>query len=388
MRPDNSRRALTEGLLRRRDEIGRAIATRAHAIEPPGHDADPEYLAGLRAAIEAAIDHTIEASADAGDPSVAVPTPILSQARLAAREGVPLETMLRRYLAGHAVLGDFVVEEAGRLNVPPNVLRVALRAQAARTDQALMVIGAAYAAEVSAVQEPTGERSKADRVRRLLDSELVDPSLLEYGLERWHLGIVGQGIGADRAIREAIARFDAQRLIVVPDEEVVWAWLGMRTALDPGRLAAALPRGPSSEACIAIGEPAEGLAGWRLTHRQARAALPVAQRGSDRTVRYRDVALLAVAIKDELFTTSLTRLYIAPLAGGRDGGRAVRDTLRVFLDAQQNVTSAAATLGVSRQTVSNRLRTAEQRLGRPLHSCSYELKAALRLSEVDEVAPR
>ena len=48
-----------------------------------------------------------------------------------------------------------------------------------------------------------------------------------------------------------------------------------------------------AEVALAIGEPGQGLAGWRFSHRQAAAALPIALH-SDRThTRYADVALLA-----------------------------------------------------------------------------------------------
>jgi len=49
---------------------------------------------------------------------------------------------------------------------------------------------------------------------------------------------------------------------------------------------------------------------------------------------------------------------------------------------ERNVSSTAAALGVSRQTVSNRLRTIEERLARPLSDCAAEVDAALRLEEL------
>ncbi len=49
------------------------------------------------------------------------------------------------------------------------------------------------------------------------------------------------------------------------------------------------------------------------------------------------------------------------------------------------MSSAAAALGVSRQTVINRLHAVEERLGRPLGACAVEVEAALRLEELDQV---
>jgi hypothetical protein len=143
IRAHDSRHELTIALRDRREEIVRSVAARVQSIEPPKRDADPDYLDGLRLAVEAAIDHTIEASEFGEDGSPAIPESILAQARRAARAKVPLETMLRRYLAGHAILGDFVIEEASRAATSPTTLRRVLRDQAARTDRTVAAISAA-----------------------------------------------------------------------------------------------------------------------------------------------------------------------------------------------------------------------------------------------------
>jgi DNA-binding PucR family transcriptional regulator len=58
------------------------------------------------------------------------------------------------------------------------------------------------------------------------------------------------------------------------------------------------------------------------------------------------------------------------------------ETLREYIAAEYNVSSAAAALGVVRGTVVNRLQTIEERLGRTLHPCSAELQIALLLDEL------
>lgn len=69
----------------------------------------------------------------------------------------------------------------------------------------------------------------------------------------------------------------------------------------------------------------------------------------------------------------------APLADGRDGGLELRKTLRAYFTTGRNITSAASALGVSRQTVGNRLRVIEEKLGRTIESCAPEIEVALRL---------
>ena len=193
------------------------------------------------------------------------------------------------------------------------------------------------------------------------------------------------------AMRQALQAFAASvdrcLLLIRTDERVVWAWLGGRRAFEReevAEVAASLRRELPPRTVFALGEPAEGLAGWRLTHRQAHAALPIARRSPETVVRYADVALLAAVLRDDLLATSLRKLYLEPLEAERDGGAVLRETLRAYFSRERNVSSAAMALGVSRQTVNSRLRSAAERLGRSLESCAVELHTALQLCALSE----
>lgn len=224
-------------------------------------------------------------------------------------------------------------------------------------------------------------RSRAELVQRLLDGELLDLSELAYDFSANHLGVVADGSGAEEALREAVGARDCRLLLVRREGDAVWAWLGSR--FDLGSVARELreSRWPAGVA-LAFGEPADGLAGWRLTHRQAAAALPAARRGPDPIVRYADVALLSSASRDELLAESLRRIYLEPLESARDSGRVARQTLRAYIAAGRSTSSAAAALGVKRHTVTNRLREVEATLGRPLEASMLEIEVALRLEGI------
>jgi DNA-binding PucR family transcriptional regulator len=101
-------------------------------------------------------------------------------------------------------------------------------------------------------------------------------------------------------------------------------------------------------------------------------------------VRYREVALLAAALRDDVLSSSLNEIYLAPLAQERDGGATLRQTLRAYFAAERNVSSAAARLEVSRKTVRSRLRAIEQRVGRSLDACAAEMEIALRLQRLSD----
>jgi DNA-binding PucR family transcriptional regulator len=222
-------------------------------------------------------------------------------------------------------------------------------------------------------------------VKRLLRGDLVEVEDLEYSLGGWHLGIIAAGPKVVEALRRLAVRLDRRLLLVAAGGGVIWAWLGGQIRIcseDAEHILSPALRGEG--ATMAIGEPGQGIGGWRASHRQAAAALPVAQRSGEPLVRYADVALLAASLHDEVLSRSLHDLYLKPLAEERYCGQELRRTLRAYRDAGHNVSSAASALGVNRNTVTSRLRTIEEALGRPLLSCGGELDVALRLEELDE----
>lgn len=380
----DAREDLHARLSARWPEIEQAVLTRVFTVEDPSDSlADPEYTEGLRAAVSASLSYGLAALESGDERSPPVPPSLLTQTRLAARNGVPLETVLRRCFAGHALFTDFIVEEAeagGHLELAE--LQSPLRTQATIFDRLVAAVSEEYACEEHE-RSLSSQQRDAKRIERLLAGELVDTAELGYRLEDHHLGAVAKGPGAVAALRQLAASLDRRLLLVERDEETIWAWLGGRKEMPTDRIRSEIcATWPADRPPLALGQPAQGLAGWRLTHRQARAAWPIAMRGPDPVVFYAEVALLAAILHDDLFATSLRQLYLAPLETERDGGEAARATLRAYFAAGRNVSSAAAALGVSRRTVANRLHGIEDHLGVHVHDCAAEIEAALRLDEL------
>jgi len=380
------RAELAERLRERRAELERAVLARVFGISDPAATTDPTYTEGLKAAVHAALDYGLEGVELGERPALHVPAALLVQARVAARAGVSLDTVLRRYLAGYTMLGDLVIEEAERAGLEGEGLKRLLRAQSRLLDGLLSAVSEEYRREGNAATT-SAERARTERVRRLLAGELLEGTELAYDLEATHLGALATGPGASEGLRHLAELLDRRLLVVEAEEGTAWAWFGGRRGIDLMESAPRIAQEWPSGALLALGEPAAGLEGWRLTHRQAKAALPIALHDEGRIVRYADVALLATAFSDDLLATSLRHLYLDPLRAERDGGVATKATLRAYFACSRNVSSAATALGVSRRTVTARLRAVEETVGRSLQSAGAEIETALRLEGLAEASP-
>lgn len=227
------------------------------------------------------------------------------------------------------------------------------------------------------------EAGARERVEALLAGESLDTSRLSYDFEATQIALVVAGPGAELVARR-VTEAGRRSLAVEAAGGLVWAWLAGDADMAAGELER-LVADPPPATTVALGEPAPGLAGWRLSHHQARAALNVGIRGDKPSVRYRDVALLATALKDELLSTSLRQIYLEPLESERNRGDELMRTLRAYLESNRNASVAGAAVGVTRQAVARRVRAAEEALGRPISECGPELELALRLGTLGAV---
>jgi PucR C-terminal helix-turn-helix domain/GGDEF-like domain len=378
------RHELVRRLRARGSEIEEVIFAHVRTMsEPPDDTEHAEYIAGLHAAVVGALDFVFTSIALGEESLTAIPAVAAAQARRAARTGVSLDTVLRRYAAGERHLVEFIIEEAG--DVPNDVLRHLLRLHGLQVDRFMKAVAAEYMDELDkAARSP--ERRLLESVEKLLGGEPVDASKLDYELEaRWHLGIVAMGVNAIRAVKDLAETLGRRLLFVQRGEHTVWAWLGGSCRLSGADIERSLLKDNYLDVSLAIGEPARDLDGWRLTHRQAQAAVWVALRKPQRLTRYADDLLLAAVLRDDVLAKSLMDVYFLPLCSQRDGGVVSRETLRAYFSSGRNAATAAAFLRVDRHTVQRRLRKIEERLGRLLDTCYAELEIALRLDELDTV---
>ncbi len=379
---------MAERLRARRTEIEDAIVTRIRNVaHNTGKGEDVQYEEGQRAAVVAVLSYALAGIERGEERASLTPSEAVAQVHRAARSGVGLDIILRRYIAGHAVLEDFVMQEADRggLRHHGAELRGVQRMQASLLDSLIVSVNEEYAREVQRVSR-SPEQRRAERVRRLLAGGLVDSAELGYELDVWHLGVIGTGMGVGQAVRGLAAELDCQLLCVSHDEQCVWVWLGgCRKAVvdDVKRLMST--RWPTG-VWLTVGEPREGVDGWRWTHQEAHAALLVAKRKPQKFTRCADVVLEAATCRDDVLARTLRDAYLSPLDDLRIGGDTARETLRAYFAAGHNISVTADRLKVDRRTVWYRLEKIEQRLGCPLEKHRAELEVALRLAELDDVA--
>ncbi|HEY4812757.1 MAG TPA: helix-turn-helix domain-containing protein [Solirubrobacteraceae bacterium] len=377
----DTQRAIAGRLRARQAEIEEAIFSRVDSVSDSTGSDDDAYVAGLRTAVSAAVEYGLADPAWSPQPPLAV----LAQVRRAAELGVGLETVLRRFVAGHGSFVEFIMEEAYRdgHQVDHRVPRHMRKAQELLLARLTDAAASEHRRALSLVAD-SPERRRANLVRGLLDGQHADWRGLGYELDGvWHLGLIATGGGVRAALSKLQMHVGCELLLVPGQQGGSWAWLASahRDRLSEiGQLSGRLPLGGA----VAIGEPRQGLGGWRVTHEEAKAALPVALCRGEGVTRCADVLLEAALLKDGHLQNLAREVYLSPLHNLlRDSAGVIHETLRVYFASGNNVKVTAARLEVDRRTVWYRLDKVEKRLGFPCEMRRAELEVALRLAALD-----
>jgi len=375
------RTALVARLRNRFSEVESAALAAVRSVFEHGENPDPDFLRGQRAALAEAIEHGlagIELGEDWSRPSL---PRVTAQARRAARNGVKLDTVLRRYAAGDRLMGEFILNEASHF--PAYALRQILSELGPRVDSLMAAVSAEYMRELERSRRSPAVRV-AERVEQLLaEDDAVEADGLDYVFDAWHVGVIVKGVKCDAAVRAMASGLDRTVLSVPRDEGVVWAWMGGYRPLAVADIERFLSSDVLEDVSLAVGEPRRGIDGWRLTHHEAQAAYRVMLHRPQRLTCSSNVVLLAAVLSDQALSESLRETYLRPL-DDQDSRMTLCRTLGTYLATEFNAASTSAILGIDRSTVQRHLRRIEERLGRNLHTCHAELKVALEFRELVE----
>jgi hypothetical protein len=262
-----------------------------------------------------------------------------------------------------------------------------------RVDEAYEVERETWLRGAAAARAYAIEDILADRER---DGQAASKRL-RYDVGRHHLGVIawldhvpktGDALSLlNESISHVARSLAAESSITQPTGSlVVAAWFSSHRAFPTDGMAIfengsrpnSLPNGLS----IAVGEPGHGLAGFRRTHIQAgharRVASLVAPYGGPIT-RYQDVAVTALCTADGNHAAAFVSSVLGPLAADDGVTSRLAVTLATYLRENRSRTQAAARLGVHPNTVSYRVRQAEELLGRDLRGDFLDLQVALEL---------
>jgi hypothetical protein len=216
---------------------------------------------------------------------------------------------------------------------------------------------------------------------RALDGQWVDPRELGYDLAGHHVAVVADA----SPLLDAVARRTKRQLLrVQAPDGALWGWLGGRTRIPDGELDALIASQGSPDARVAFGEPAEGIAGFAVSHHQALEAKAVAVATNQRAVRFADLRLLIAVLRDGDLAKGFIERELGELARPSERMGELRETLRAYLEHSQSVSATAALRRRDRKTIERQLRSAEQLIQHRVSDRSDEVLIALRVAEILE----
>jgi hypothetical protein len=366
----------------------------------PDLSGDQAILEMLTASVNENVANILRRLDLGGDTEDIRPPPAaLEYARRLAQRGIPISALVRAYRLGHYGFQHRVMTEVAAAGVPAELIAAAAMQLAAVTfeyiDRVSEEVVATYQREREAwLRNRVAARSA--QVTAILASTAVDvvetEKVLNYRLGQAHVGLIvwsdDLAPSADRLSRLERA---AQRvgeaagcsrppLLVAADAATLSAWLPSPTVRLNSTSAARVVGGDPT-VWVAAGKPADGLAGFRLTHRQARQARDVAMAtvGPDRprVTLSADVGAIALMCADRDATAAWVQETLGDLALDDEPSARLRETLWAFLAAGGSFTAAARELTMHKNTVQYRIRKADEARRRPVQDDRLDVEVAL-----------
>lgn len=359
----------------------------------PEHGGGPRPVAALRAAVESTVLLGLRSLLeDLESPIDGVPDEAVAAGAEHARRGVPLDRVLRGVRIGHARLHQALIAAVDAL---PDPIR---REEGQRVSDLLFHyadVQASHLAEEYLAERARWEAGRDAERRRVVEDLMAGEDIppgtasttLGYELSRHHQAFVL--VADDRQVTATDLQRCADHLsralapdgwisvAVVPGE--LWAWAGWRAEPASGRCRRAR-QSPQPGIRVAAGPVAFGSEGLRRSHLGAREAHRVAAAaGTGWWCDYTDVRTLCLATADEEQARWYAEDILGPLLADDERARELRETLRVYLACERSLQTAAERLHIARNTVTYRVRKAEQLLGHSLGD-PVELRLALEIA--------
>jgi hypothetical protein len=352
-------------------------------VEAPAYFAaeDPEFMDMARASIIANLEAVTDGFRSGRDQPGQLPPGAVEEAVMAAQQRMPWTLVDRTYRIGQAVLWEELlgVVETWELECAERVglLRVTSHFLFQYVDHVTSGLAEVHQAERDR-QFRGRERRRMAWVHEVLAGVTDAGAETEYDLGREHLAAVAWGAEPERAITELGQRLRAAVLTVPGHGGAAWGWLGS-SVITPAWPTVARRLTMPAHTFIALGAPASGAEGFRLSHRQALEAARVLRLTGGSLGTYDELSLEALVLRDERAARDFMQRELGPLLDHEKRTEVLLGTLRVYASSSWNAASTGARLGVHERTVGYRLATIEERLGHPLAARRDEIGVALRL---------
>jgi hypothetical protein len=389
------------------DPVGWAAQTAAAMAaeilgEVPEHGGGPPQLTTLRRSTESAVLAALcmLLSDEPPQPAGASTDETREGCREFARRGIPLDRVLRGVRLGHARLAHDLgaaIEEHVPADRRVAELREVNGLLFAYTDAHSSQMAEEYIAERDRWRG-SDEAARRAVIDELLAGHKIDTQdatrCLRYDVGRTHVAAVLRcdraeaGLPAPERLQRtatAMARaVGAAGMLLTPNTDTTaWVWLGLpgdETASPAEKLRTGVEPPPGVYA--ALGPAAPGPQGMRRSHLAALQAERIAvHAGSGWLCDYRDVRLVALATAEPEHARWFVQEVLGPLASDGARMRELRETLRVYLAEEHGLRTAADRLHVARNTVTYRVKRAEELLPTANDAGnSLELRLALELA--------
>jgi len=324
---------------------------------------------------------------------IAIPHEALAFLRGNVRRGLPLAALLRSYRLGHAYLWEqwsetlrVRVDDSGELIAGQDASSAFMFAYVDRVSDALVE---EFGTERERMLR-SAEQLRLDTVRAILGGGPIDTEAasrrLGYELRRHHVAMrVSSGAreveGLERAVGEAVAALaGGEPLIIASGAARFDVWCG---SFDPPATAGLERYEPPPGVIVAFGKPGQGLAGFSRSHREAKQAARIGALRGDAgpaVTSYARVELVSLLAGDLPRARSFVASQLGPLSATDETAERLRETVLAFLLSGGSPTRVAEKLFVHKNTVAERIKRAEELLGRDVNESPLELGAALTLA--------
>ena len=330
-----------------------------------------------------------------GEYGLHLPAPAYGLALSLARRGMDLGTLLKVYRVGNqAVFNAFTktIHAAGEDAPARDEVLVFIWTRAARwLDDAVEALTETFVGERQRLRDTAATR-RAESIGALLGANppaaRATEGALAHSLQHWQTagiawadenlgggpseitdisGELGKALGAPPPLTTMAGNRD------------LWWWAATTRSPDLQALSDLREELDRRGLRVAVGRPGTGIAGFRSSHAEARAAQALALRSSatPRLTCFADVELLCLVADQPELTHRMVEREAGALVGDDKNLDVLRETVLTHLQTF-SVEATAEAMFVHKNTVRYRIARAEELLGHPLTERSTWLELALR----------